>query len=94
MLVDLGVVPATTTAGVLAQNPEPPPGQGAEFGKSSPVALVVIVLLALATIVLIRSMSKHINRVPESFEPKSDDASGPATGSPERDVEDAGDNRA
>ena len=30
---------------VLAQDPQPPPGQGPEFGKASPIALVVIILL-------------------------------------------------
>ena len=46
MLVDLGAVPVgQPVALVLAQNPEPPPGKGEEFGKASPVGLVVIVLL-------------------------------------------------
>jgi hypothetical protein len=54
---------------VPVQNPTPPPGQGEEFGKASPVALVVILTLALATILLIRSMTKRIRRLPASFEP-------------------------
>ena len=65
---------------VPVQNPQPPPGQGEEFGKASPVALVVIIVLALATILLVRSMTKRIRRLPASFESsressKSDDAS-------------------
>ncbi len=68
-LVDVGALPASTVAVVLAQNPAPPPGQGPEFGKASPVALVVIVLLGLATVFLIRSMSKRIKRLPASFDP-------------------------
>ena len=84
-LVETGlVVPSghalTGAVGVPVQNPQPPPGQGEEFGKASPVALVVIILLALATIVLIRSMTKRIRRLPASFESsrepaKNDDAS-------------------
>ena len=66
MLVDLGY-PGTGT--VVAQDPAPPPGQGEEFGKASPIALVVIILLALATVVLVRSMSKRIKRLPASFDP-------------------------
>ena len=67
LLVD--AVPAGATQVVVpVQNPTPPPGQGEEFGKASPVALVVIIALALATIVLIRSMSKRIRRLPTSFE--------------------------
>jgi hypothetical protein len=99
MLVDLGGTPGTAASGpdapaavgtVLAQDPSPPPGQGAEFGKASPVALVVILLLAAATVLLIRSMAKRIRRLPASFD-RPDDAP-PADA--ERGVEDAGGNRA
>jgi hypothetical protein len=63
-------VPAgTAVVAVPVQNPTPPPGQGEEFGKASPVALVVILALALATILLIRGMSKRISRLPASFDP-------------------------
>lgn len=81
MLVDLGAVPVAGLTGhhvvVLAENV--PPGKGPEFGKASPVGLIVILLLALATAFLIRSMIKHLKRVPASFddppsEPKTDDA--------------------
>ena len=62
-------VPAgTAMVAVPAQNPAPPPGQGEEFGKASPVALVVILTLALVTILLIRGMSKRIRRLPASFD--------------------------
>ena len=76
MLVDLGSVPVGQTVGlVLAQDPAPPPGKGEEFGKASPVGLVVLVVLFLATILLVRSMNKHLRKVPESFEATaSDDA--------------------
>jgi hypothetical protein len=69
ILVDLGAAPAAAVAVVPAQNPQPAPGQGEEFGKASPVALVVIVLLGLATVLLIRSMTKRIRRLPASFDP-------------------------
>jgi hypothetical protein len=58
----------TAQVAVPVQNPTPPPGQGEEFGKASPVALVVILALAVATIVLIRGMSKRIRRLPASFD--------------------------
>ena len=70
-LVDLatGTIPGTQThAVVLAQDPAPPPGQGPEFGKASPIALVVILLLGIATVFLIRGMSKRIRRLPASFD--------------------------
>ncbi|MEJ2887764.1 hypothetical protein [Actinomycetospora aeridis] len=58
-----------------ARVPAPPPGgapgseRGEEFGKSSPIALVVILLLGVATALLIRSMTKRLRNVPESFDP-------------------------
>ena len=61
---------------VPAQDPAPPPGKGPEFGEASPVALVVIVLLAIITIFLIRSMTKRLRRLPSSF--------GPVEGEPEK----------
>ena len=77
MLVDTGVVPAAGVSVLVpAQDREPPPGKGPEFGNSSPVGLVVVLLLLIATVVLIRSMSRRIRRLPESFEPsgQADDA--------------------
>jgi len=53
---------------VPAQDPQPPPGRGPEFGKASPVGLVVIIMLGLATVLLIRNMSQRIKRLPRSFD--------------------------
>jgi hypothetical protein len=63
--------PVATLAVVVTQAQPPAPGsdRGEEFGKTSPIALVVILLLAVATVVLIRSMSKRLRNVPESFDP-------------------------
>ncbi|OZE97936.1 hypothetical protein [Rhodococcoides fascians] len=41
---------------------------GPEFGKSSPVGLVIIVALLVGTALLIWSMNKQIKKLPESFE--------------------------
>jgi hypothetical protein len=69
VLVDLGALPVgQSVALVVAQNREVPPGKGDEFGKASPVGLVVVVLLFLAMILLVRSMNKHLRRVPASFD--------------------------
>ena len=75
VLVDLGGTPiGSAHSGVLlAQNPAPP-REGAEFGKASPVGLVVVILLLLATVVLVRSMTKRIRRLPASFDDDSRDA--------------------
>jgi hypothetical protein len=36
--------------------------------KAGPIGLLVILLLGVATLFLIRSMSKHLRRVPPSFD--------------------------
>jgi hypothetical protein len=41
-----------------------------DVGKAGPLGLLLIVLLLIATAFLVRSMSKHIKRVPRSFEPE------------------------
>lgn len=70
-----GAVHGTSLPVVAAQaQPSPPPGdpaanRGEEFGKTSPLALVVILLLGLATVLLIRSMNKRLRNVPASFDP-------------------------
>ncbi len=73
--------PAVTVP--LAQQPPPenPGGQGEDFGKSSPVGLVVMILFFLAVVLLVRSMNKHLRRIPESFDPpreRPDDDAGSA----------------
>ena len=74
MLVDLGAGPVGQgIALVLAQKPEPPADKGEEFGKASPIGLVVILILLIATVFLVRSMTKHIRRVPASFDPPATD---------------------
>jgi len=70
-------VPRSVVAVVVVptQNPAPPPGRGEEFGKASPIALVVILLLTLATFLLVRNMTKRIKRLPKSFdEPRDGEA--------------------
>jgi hypothetical protein len=81
VLVDLGG-PVGQVVTVLAQDPAPPPGKGEEFGKASPIGLVVLVLLFLATILLVRSMNKQLRKVPASFDEPGGTSSDPATPSP------------
>jgi ABC-type sugar transport system permease subunit len=75
----VGVGPADTgvalTTTIVAQDPQPAPGQGPEFGEASPIALVIVILLGIALIFLVRSMTKHLRKVPASFEepPKEPD---------------------
>jgi len=58
----LAAGPGTTTS-------NQPGGQGQEFGSSGPVALILLIVLFIAVIFLVRSMTKHLKRVPASFDP-------------------------
>ena len=55
----------TTLTGLAAgeQLPE-------DVGKSGPLGLLLIVLLLIATALLVRSMGRHLKKVPRSFEPE------------------------
>jgi hypothetical protein len=61
-----------------APTPEDPGGRGADFGKSSPLGLLILILFIIAVAFLARSMTKHLKRVPASFEPEEKAAGGPA----------------
>jgi hypothetical protein len=58
------------------EDPKEEGGQGEDFGKSSPVGLLVLLLFFIAVAFLVRSMTKHLKKVPASFdepsEPKPD----------------------
>ncbi|ASR37999.1 hypothetical protein BAY61_26660 [Prauserella marina] len=43
-------------------------GQGQDFGKSSPVGLLLLLLFLIAVVFLVRSMTKHLKRVPATFD--------------------------
>ncbi|MFR9750950.1 hypothetical protein ACL02S_07930 [Nocardia sp. 004] len=53
---------------LLAQSPTTPTGP--EFGKASPLGLVLVLLLLVGTFLLIRSMNRHIKGLPATFEPE------------------------
>jgi hypothetical protein len=42
--------------------------KGPEFGGSSPIGLVVTLLMLIAVALLIRSMNKHLRNLPKSFD--------------------------
>lgn len=62
--------PAASGAWVLTQEPGggDSGGQGADFGKSSPVGLLLLLLFLVSLVFLLRSMSRHLKRLPGSFE--------------------------
>ncbi|NKE62224.1 hypothetical protein FXN61_37975 [Lentzea sp. PSKA42] len=47
-------------------------GQGEDFGKSSPVGLVLLIVFFIAVFFLVKSMNKHLKRVPASFDEPAD----------------------
>jgi hypothetical protein len=67
---------ATVGQPSVPPGPEDPGGRGEDFGKSSPLGFLVLILFFIAVGFLIRSMTKHLKRVPASFDdpdPKPDD---------------------
>jgi hypothetical protein len=60
---------------LLGQDP-PTPAQGPEFGGSSPIGLVVTLFMLIALVFLIRSMNKHLRKVPPTFDPVEPDEHG------------------
>jgi uncharacterized protein YyaL (SSP411 family) len=72
-----GTMGTTGTTGTIAMVAQPTPGgpggDGEEYGKSSPIGLVVLIVFFVAVFFLVRSMNKHLRRVPESFDPPSGD---------------------
>jgi hypothetical protein len=55
---------------------------GPDFGKASPLGLLVVVLLVIATVFLVRSMNKQLRKVPKSFDrdsPEPDQAADEGT---------------
>jgi hypothetical protein len=60
-----------TTAVVLASQPsteKDPGGQQEDFGKSSPLGLLILVLFFIAVVFLVKSMNKHLRKLPASFD--------------------------
>lgn len=66
-----------TAATVLAQAPDPG-GQGEDFGKSSPVGLVLLIIFFIAVAFLVRSMTKHLRKLPTHFDEERAAAAAPA----------------
>ncbi len=48
-----------------------PQRSGPDFGKASPIGLLVVVLLLISLVFLVRSMNRHLRKLPESFDPQN-----------------------
>lgn len=62
------VLPAAVTLFLAEET-----NRGPDFGKASPVGLLIVVLLLLALFGLIWSMNRQLKKVPESFDPPEAD---------------------
>nr|WP_328825425.1 hypothetical protein [Tomitella gaofuii] len=51
-------------------------GRGAEFGKASPLGLLLILALLVGIVFLMRSMNRQLKKVPKSFDADTDDDQG------------------
>ena len=87
------VLPVTAAGLVLMQQPGNGDngGQGEDFGKSSPVGFLVLILFLIAVAFLVRSMTKHLKRVPASFDNDEPPASEKNTEKPAADEKESGD---
>jgi hypothetical protein len=66
--------------GLLAD--DAPHNTGPDFGKASPVGLLIIVVLMIGTFALIWSMNRHLKKLPERFDranPEPDQAADDGT---------------
>ncbi|SFB59829.1 hypothetical protein SAMN05216266_12466 [Amycolatopsis marina] len=90
VLPAFAAAPVTTGALLLAQQQDDGEGggQGQDFGKSSPVGLLVLILFLIAVVFLVRSMTKHLKRVPASFD--KEDAQAAASPENTDDIDTAG----
>ena len=65
---DLGSTVAFVAVQPSNTNDNDKGGQGEDFGKSSPVGLVLLIVFFIAVFFLVKSMNKHLKRVPASFD--------------------------
>ena len=54
-----------TAVSVLA---DPPKNTGPDFGKASPIGLLIIVILLICVFALVWSMNRHLKKLPKSFD--------------------------
>jgi hypothetical protein len=50
------------------QADDAPRNSGPDFGKASPLGLLVVVLLLIGVMFLVRSMNRHLRNLPDSFD--------------------------
>ena len=63
MSLDFRLIQTLTT--LLAEDPTK---TGPDFGKASPVGLLIVVLLLFSVFALVWSMNRHLRKIPASFD--------------------------
>lgn len=70
----------TFTAVLTLLADDAPRNSGPDFGKASPLGLVIVVLLLVGTFALVWSMNRQLKKVPASFdEPETEPTAGEPT---------------
>lgn len=86
-----------TLAAVITLAADEPRNTGPEFGKATPLGLLITVALLVGTFALVWSMNRHLRKLPESFDrdhPEPDQAADEGTvDAPDTDGAPASDNQ-
>ncbi|MGV0595999.1 hypothetical protein A5722_02795 [Mycobacterium vulneris] len=78
-----------TLTAVVTLLADEPRNTGPEFGKATPLGLLVTVALLIGTFALVWSMNRHLRKLPESFDrehPEPDQAADEGTADGEGDA--------
>lgn len=59
-----------TLTAVVTLLADEPRNTGPEFGKATPLGLLITVALLIGTFALVWSMNRHLRKLPESFDPE------------------------
>ncbi|MGY4711247.1 hypothetical protein ACXDF8_17060 [Mycolicibacterium sp. CBM1] len=65
-----------TAVSVLADAPK---NTGPDFGKASPLGLLVVVILLIGVFILVWSMNRHLKKLPKSFDSEPVEVASEAT---------------
>lgn len=72
-----GFAPLDAVLLILAEGQD---NTGPDFGKASPIGLLVVVLLLICMFFLLRSMNRHLKKVPDRFDHQTGEGGAGETG--------------
>ncbi len=56
------------------------PNRGPDYGKASPIGLLIVALLLIGLFLLLRSMNRHLKKVPPNFDTPAESEAATAAG--------------